>query len=163
MCSYFVVGGWFVWKPGHLVNVTVTVLAVKGDVATKNVTTVTGFLFLLPHPFTALAGTCDDIFLYFGSVCCQLLIMPSALGRGRNVCVPVSGPQLQLLLSARWRLIVGEQRQKGLKVYVSASCHRLDTRDARGRRRVGGLYSEFKHHSLKAAHTALLLSIFFGS
>lgn len=87
MCSYFVVGGWFIWKPGHLQNVTVTVLAVKGDVATKNVTAVTGFFFfLLPHPFTALAGACDDIFLYFGSVCCQLLIVPSALGRGRNVC-----------------------------------------------------------------------------
>lgn len=42
-------GGWFVWEPSHLVNVTVTVKAVKACEEMwlqKNVTAVTGFFFL---------------------------------------------------------------------------------------------------------------------
>lgn len=78
--SFFVVGGWLARKPGHPVNVTVTahtVTACEEMRPQKNVAAVTGF-FSLPPPFTAVAGTWDDIFLYFGSICCQLLIIPSA-------------------------------------------------------------------------------------
>lgn len=108
-----------------------------GDAATKNEAAVTGF-FSLPPPFTAVAGTWDDIFLYFGSICCQLLIIPSAGWEEEN-CMSTSKwattPAVVISEGEGW---FHEQRQKGLKVSVRASCHLLDTKDARERRRAGG-------------------------
>lgn len=128
----------------------------------KNEAAVTGF-FSLPPPFTAVAGTWDDIFLYFGSICCQLLIIPSAGWEEEN-CMSTSKwattPAVVISEGEGW---FHEQRQKGLKVSVRAPCHLLDTKDARERRRAGGLYSEYERQSVKAVHEALLLSFLLGS
>lgn len=108
-----------------------------GEASTKKRDCSHWIFFFLPPPFTAVAGTWDDIFLYFGSICCQLLIIPSAGVGGRELH---EYQQVGHNSSCCYQWGEGwfhEQRQKGLKVSVRASCHRLDTKDAREGRREG--------------------------